>query len=84
VGAYNTSTWEAETGGLQVRGQPGPQSEILSQNYKKRKKARLLKRKRSTELQFKASLSKNLYKDPPSQPTSQEWWSILVIRKKKK
>jgi hypothetical protein len=32
---YNHSTWEAEVGGLQVWGQPGLQSKILSQKQKK-------------------------------------------------
>ena len=32
VHACNPSTWEAETGGLQVRGQPQELSETLSQN----------------------------------------------------
>jgi hypothetical protein len=34
----NSSTWEAETGGLQIQGQPGLHSESLSQKKKKERK----------------------------------------------
>jgi hypothetical protein len=37
VQAYNSSTWEAEAGGLQVQGQPGLYNETLSQNNNKQK-----------------------------------------------
>jgi hypothetical protein len=34
----NSSTWEAETGGLQIQGQPGLHSESLSQKKKRKEK----------------------------------------------
>jgi hypothetical protein len=55
TGNPSTHTWEAETGGLRVSGQPGLQQDCLAQKNKKKKKKmglgkrREKKRKRRVE-----------------------------------